>query len=147
MLISIIITSIGRFAVDREFVNIENPPQDCAQDHQEDPQGHHFWAKMVPKIAKRSPKETISEPRLCPRSPRGPPRGPFLGQDVAQDRQEESQGDHFWAKIVPKIAAGSPKGTILGLRWCLRSPRGGPRGPFLGRDCAKDLRPSFFKQK
>ena len=32
-------TSIGRFAVDREFVNIENASQDCAQDHQEDPEG------------------------------------------------------------------------------------------------------------
>ena len=30
---------VGRFGVDREFVNIENSHQDCAQDHQEDPQG------------------------------------------------------------------------------------------------------------
>ena len=41
--------------------------------------------KMVPKIAKRSSKGTI------------------LGQDGAQDRQEEPQGDNFWAEIVPKI--------------------------------------------
>ena len=35
----IFVTSIGRFAGDREFVNIENASQDCAQDHQEDPKG------------------------------------------------------------------------------------------------------------
>ena len=75
------ITSIGRFAVDREFVNIENSldhfgPRWCprsprgaprgpflGQDGEEEPQGDHFCAKMVPKIAKRSPKGTIFGPR------------------------------------------------------------------------------------
>ena len=76
-------TSIGRFAVYREFVNIENSPHDCAQDRQEDP------------------------------------------QDGAQDRQEEPQGDHFFAKMVFKIAKRSPKGTILGPRWCPRSAQDG----------------------
>ena len=83
-----IYTSIGRFAVYREFVNIENPAHDCAQDRQEDLQngaqdrqdelqGDHFWL------------------RWCPRSPRGAPSWPLLGHDGAQDRQEERQGDHF----------------------------------------------------
>ena len=76
-----LVTSIGRFAVDREFVNIENSLD-------------HFWAKMVPKIAKRSPKRTI----------------------LSQDGEEEPQGDHFCAKMVPKIAKRSPKGTIFGPR-------------------------------
>ena len=53
-------TSIGRVAVDREFVNIENASQDCAQDHQEDPMAP-FWAKMVPKIAKRTPRAIIEQ--------------------------------------------------------------------------------------
>ena len=107
-------TSIGRFAVYREFVNIENSPHDCAQDRQEDPQdgaqdrqeelqGDHFW------------------PRWCPRSPRGAPRGSFWGQDDAQDRPEERQGDDFMVKMVPKVAKRSPKGDILGPRWCSRS--------------------------
>ena len=89
-------TSIGRFAVDREFVNIENSLD-------------HFG------------------PRWCPRSPRGAPRGPFLGQDG----EEEPQGDHFCAKMVPKIAKRSPKGTIFGPRWCSRSPRGA-QGDYFG---------------
>ena len=75
-------TSIGRFAVDREFVNIENSLD-------------HFG------------------PRWCPRSPRGAPRGPFLDQDDAQDRQEE------------------PKGIILGPRWCPRSAQDGSQ-PHMG---------------
>ena len=114
IMIVIIVTSIGRFAVYREFVNIENSPHDCAQDRQEDPQdgaqdrqeelqGDHFW------------------PRWCPRSPRGAPRGSFWGQDDAQDRPEERQGDDFMVKMVPKVAKRSPKGDILGPRWCSRS--------------------------
>ena len=39
---SFFLTSIGRFAVDREFVNIESSPQDGAQDRQEDLQGTIF---------------------------------------------------------------------------------------------------------
>ena len=42
--------------------------QDGAHDRQEEPQGDHFRAKMVSKIAKRSPKGSILGPRLCPRS-------------------------------------------------------------------------------
>ena len=50
--------------------------------------------KIVPKITKRTPKGTI------------------LGQDGAQDRQEEPQGDHFWAKMMLKIAKRSPRGLF-----------------------------------
>ena len=69
-----------------------------------------FWAKMVPKIAKRSPKGTIFGPRWW----RGAPRGPLLRQDGAQDSQEEPQGDHFWAKMMLKIAKRSPRGLFWG---------------------------------
>merc|ERR1711933_134858 len=73
-------TSIGRFAVDRAFVNIENSsdhfgPRWCprsprgarrgpfwGQDGEEEPQGDHFCAKMVPKIAKRSPLGSHGHP-------------------------------------------------------------------------------------
>ena len=42
--------------------------QDCAQDRKKESKGEHFGAKMVSKIAKRSPKGSILEPRWCPRS-------------------------------------------------------------------------------
>ena len=145
MIFYILITSIGRFAVDREFVNIENASQDCAQDHQEDPQGDHFGPRWCPR-SPRGPQGDDFCPRLCPRSPRGDPREPFLAQDGAQDRQEEPQGDHFRAKMVSKIAKRSPKGSILEPRWCPRSPRGAPRGAFWSQDCAQDLWPSFLSK-
>ena len=75
----------------------------------------------MPKIAKKSPK-------MVPNIAKTSSKGTIFGQDGAQDRQEEPQGDHFWAKMMPKIAKRSP------------------RGPFWGQDGAQD-RPKMARSR